>query len=57
MMIDLKKSIREMCKKVEFEKFPETEVWRISALKEAALVKSGHKNLEIEVILQFISVQ
>ena len=60
---DLRKSMRKVCKKIEFEKVPETEVWRISALKEAALLKTGHMKLEgfsseeIEVILQFICVQ
>ena len=38
---DLKKSMRKISDKIEFAKVPEGEAWRISSIKEAALVKAG----------------
>ena len=39
---ELKGSIGRICEKIEFEKVPESEVWRIPAMKEVALIKSGY---------------
>jgi hypothetical protein len=40
---ELKGPIGRICETIEFEKVPESEVWRIPAMKEVALIKYGHK--------------
>ena len=60
---DLKKSINKIVERLHFAKTPEVENWKIDAMKEIALVKSGHMNLEgfssaeVDEILRYISTQ
>ena len=60
---ELKGSIGRICEKIQFEKVPESEVWRIPAMKEVALIKSGFKQVqgflddEIDQILRFLCSQ
>ena len=60
---ELHNAIGRICERLEFEEVPESEVWRIPAMKEAALVKSGHMQIqgfsddEVEQILAFICTQ
>ena len=43
---NLRKTFHHICRKIEFENLPDEEAWRIAAMKEVALVKSGHMVLE-----------
>ena len=40
---ELKGSIGRICEKIGFEKVPDSEVWRIPAMKEVALINYGYK--------------
>ena len=60
---ELSGSIGRICEKIQFEKVQESEAWRIPAMKEVALIKSGYKQVqgfsddEIDQILRVLCTQ
>ena len=60
---NLQKSISKVVETLQFEETPATLTWRIAAMKETALVKLGHLNVEgftteeVEEILDYICTQ
>ena len=57
---DLKKAMGKLEEKMHFEQIPKEEMWRISVMKEMALMKQGFLDVEgfaveeTELILQYI---